>query len=282
MTQARRNSILSVSALLFGVCGACAGLAAIAQTPGADDAKSAQEREKVDRELKELQDQRAKIDSRMRELRRQSGRENLRVLTVPDAGGRAQVWTVPNGKGLYFSDGDVKNMKDLTPEQRKKVEEAMAEAKRALEKARKELPEGFVMPNVEGLLDSALRWRSVSPNSFYVSPQAFDSKEFHEQMDKMREDIRRNVDAYRLAVPKVYAVPPAISARPAIPAVPGAPLLPPAAVYRGGTSPELRDEIRELRRELEQLREEMRRERGTKKSSDEQKSKFLEPFGATL
>jgi hypothetical protein len=277
MTHLNRTSLLSVSAALLGVCGACAGLAVMAQAPPADDSKSSQDREKVERELKDLQEQRAKIDDRIRVLRRQSTRNGLRALTVPDGSGRVQVWTVPDGK--------LKEMKDLTPEQRKRVEEAMAEAKRALEKARKELPEGFVMPDIEGLLDNSLRWRALTPGNVYVAPQPFDSKEFREQMQKMREDVRKNMDAYRLAVPRVYAVPPSTSVRPvvpAVPAIPAIPAVPPATIYRGGSSPELREEIRALRRELDQLRDEIRRDRGTKKESDDRKSKFVEPFGATL
>lgn len=273
MTHVSRKPILAAGAALLGVCGACAGLAVLAQTPPADDAKSAQDREKVERELKDLQDQRAKIDDRIRELRRQSGRNTLRALTIPDGKGRTQVWTFPDAKSFYFSDGKLKEMKELTPEQRKRVEEAMAEAKRALEKARKELPEGYTLPNVEGLLDNALRLRALTPGNVYVAPQPFDSKAFRDQMEKMREDIRKNMDAYRLVVPKVYAVPPATTIRPAIPAVPPAPL------FRDGSSPELRNEIRELRRELDQLREEIRRDRGTRKDTQDRKTQFLDPFG---
>jgi hypothetical protein len=173
---------------------------------------------------------------------------------------------------MWIDGGTAKQMKDLTPEQRKRVEEAIAEAKRALEKARKDLPEGFVMPDIDAILNSSMYFHTLTPGAVSVAPYAFDSKEFKEQMEKMKDSIHKNFDTYRLTIPKIYATPHAQ----VFPAVPSAPVIPSVPQYYYG-SPELRNEMRELRKELEQLREEMRREKG-KKDGEEKKPGLTETY----
>lgn len=253
---------------------AYAGIAVVAQTAATNDlkvdTKNSQDRARIERELRDLQEQRAKIDSRIRELRAQAGKEGLRSYTFSDGAGKVQALT-PGAHSFFFSDGNLKEMKELTPEQRKKVEEAMAEAHKALEKAKKELPEGFVMPDIESLINNAMRLRTLQPGGAYVGPGAFDSKEFREQMEKMRDSIRSNVQTYRSqAIPRVYATP-----TPRTLTVPATPL------FREG-SRDIRNEIRELRREIEQLREEMRRDRGGKRESPDRKTQVTDPFGGSL
>ena len=279
--QVSQVSIVSAALLVT-----CAGAAVIAQTAATDDAKTQQDRQKVGRELKDLEEQRAKLDSRIRELRRSELRElhdSARVRAYGDANGKLHVLTAPGSGSFYFSDGNLKQMKDLTPEQRKHVEEALAEARKALEKVKGELPEGFVIPDIEGLLNNSMRMRTLAPGNVYVAPKAWDSREFREQMEKMQDTIRQNVQTWRNVAPHVWTVPPT-TVVPAIPGTPGGPgvrVVPPAMRSRDN-DPELRDEIRELRRELEQLRDEMRRDHGTKRDSQDRKTQFLDPFGGTL
>jgi chaperonin cofactor prefoldin len=262
----------------------CAGMAVVAQT-AAPSEKSAQDKEKIEKELKDLQEQRSKLDARIRDLQKQSGARATRTFTFADPSGKLQVYAVPGGPGaVWFSDGKLQQMKDLTPEQRKHVEEAMAEAKRALEKARKELPEGIVLPDVDALLNHTLRYRALTPGT-PVAPfafdgkefKAFDSKEFKEQMEKMKDSIRKNVETYRYTMPKVYTSPRTLVTPgiPAVPAIPGTPAIP-GEPRVWTTSPDLRNEMRELRKELEQLREELRRERG--KGGEEKKKGFTETY----
>jgi uncharacterized protein YlxW (UPF0749 family) len=68
----------------------CAGMAVIAQTATPSDAKSAQDKEKVEKELKDLQEQRAKLDARIRELRKQSGLTVSKSLTFTDPTARCR------------------------------------------------------------------------------------------------------------------------------------------------------------------------------------------------
>ncbi len=259
-------------AWLAGLCGltALACLSAGGQAAAPDDAKSLQDREKVQKELRELESQRAKIDSRIGELRRQAGRGATRTFIYNDR--KAQFFGVPGDHGFLFSDGNVQGLKELSAEQRKKVDEAMTEARKALEKAKMDLPEGFVLPDIDGIVGNSLRFHAL-PNGRsleLLTPALLDKEKMKEQIDRLRRMPKSNAEVYRNYVtPRVYTTP----GIPAVPAMPGSPL------YREG-SQDLRNEVRELRQEVERLRGEIRRDRGGKKDRNDTKTQFLEPFGA--
>src|SRR5437588_12344368 len=101
------------------------------------DEKSAQDREKIERELRDLQNQQSKLNSRIRDLRRQLGRsEDIRVVTPRIA--------------LHSLEG-------LSDDQRRAVARAMDEAHRAMRESLKQPPDHIVIPDIDKITAQALR-----------------------------------------------------------------------------------------------------------------------------
>src|SRR5207244_3051204 len=105
------------------------------------DERSAQERTKAEKELRDLESQREKLDSKIREIRRSLGRDRqLRIdrdVTVPRV--------------------EVRELKGLTEEQRKEVEKAMELAHKSVRDSLKNLPDNIVIPDISGIVDKELR-----------------------------------------------------------------------------------------------------------------------------
>jgi hypothetical protein len=115
-----------------------------------DDTKKPEDKARIERELRDLEEQRARVDARIRELRRQGSRaESLRVIRP----GTGEAVTIPR---FNFNFDD----KNLSEEQRREIRRAMEQAHKAVEEAMKNVPKGqnfvfsdkdFVIPRVEAL-----------------------------------------------------------------------------------------------------------------------------------
>lgn len=263
------------------------GLAAVGQS-GKDDVKDDQDRAKIEKELRDLENERAKLDARIGELRGRVGSRVRRMRVLPDNENRVEVRT-ENGHTRVYRNGKITEElnldntpqgKELTPEQRKEVDEAMQqahkameEARRAVEKAQKDLPPGFVMPDVEGIVGDAMRnsFRvftgpdGAHAYSFATPMKPEDAAKMHEWADKLKDQIREDVHSRVLVNPPVVTIPRNAPMRPFT--VTPAP--------RAGDNAELRREIRELRDEIERLRDEMHRGKPLGGTSE-----FVVPFGS--
>lgn len=136
-----------------------------------DDAKRAEERVKVEREIRELEAQRQKIDSRIRELRRQSGRSE-------DVRPKIRVG---------------EDIEKLSPEDREKVERALAQAHKAVEEATKNLPDFKLMiPDMSKLHEKIMKLHMDKDGKFFHGEMTPEQREqFKKEMSKMRDELRK-------------------------------------------------------------------------------------------
>ncbi len=266
-----------------------------------------QDNAKIDKELADLQAQRAKIDQKIRELRRKSGRAGgytvitpgtpgvpgtitipsaPRALTIPST---PRVLTAPRYIGPDGSNGN--------PEEWHRIaEKALEEARKAMEQAFKDMPKGawvlpkdgrtFVFPKGEAVVTPGTRVWVDKDGKVLRSDEAMSPAErekMRKALDEMREKMRTFSQQWKSdGKGKSFNfnfdeknLPGFTRVAPATPAAPGRVTAP--RIYTT-PSPDVRNEVRELRNEVQQLREELRRERerkGTDKVKRDEKSDFL-------
>ena len=208
-----------------------------------DDAKRAEERAKVDREIRELEEQRAKIDSRLRELRRQSGRSEA---TRP----RIRV-----GEGI----------EKLSPQDRERVEKALAEAHRAVEEATKNLPDFKLMiPDASALHEKILKLHMDKDGKFLHGEMTPEQREqFKKDMAKMRDELRKIGPEIRAKMLKEGAFKDHMKGLEKLKELKSLKEKDAKGLgeLRGVDREEMRRALEQARREMEQAREEMRRAR---------------------
>src|SRR5690349_1711373 len=90
---------------------ALSGLAAIGQS-AKDDQKDDQDRAKIERELRDLEQERAKLDARIGEMRGQVHAPGARTYVLPRNSNRVEVRT-ENGRTRVYRDGKITEEFDL-------------------------------------------------------------------------------------------------------------------------------------------------------------------------
>jgi hypothetical protein len=254
-----------------------------------------QDNPKVDKELADLEAQRAKIDQKIRELRRQSGRAGYRVIT-PGAPGVPGTVTIPSAPRtrtapLFVGPGAPGANSE---EWHRVAEKAMEEARRAMEQAFKDMPKGawvlpkdgrtFVFPKGDAAVAPGTRVYVDKDGKILRSDEAMSPAE-REQMRKAMEQVREQMRTFSQQWKSgangqnfnfkfdEKNLPGFTRVAPVAPAAPGRVTAP--RVYTT-PSPDVRNEVRELRNEVQQLREELRRERERKGTDKrDEKSDFL-------
>ena len=256
--------------IVAGVVAVCAGMAAV-PILAQDKEKGDRDNARIERELESLEAQRDKIDARIRDLRRQMGRRDSDVRV------------------------EKRNLKDLSPEQRKEVEKAIDEAHRAVRESLKNLPnvkafavpdgKAFVMPDIKEhfkvFTDPEFKehfkvFATPDGKFEHMTPEQqrkfeLHMKEFGEKMGRMGEEMGKKFQNFKFD-----------SDGPDVRVFKGDG--PNARVFRlaprdGKNAPEvrvlrpgdgdssMRRELEDLRRELRELREEIRKNRGGKTTS---------------
>jgi len=253
-----------------------------------------QDNGKVDRELADLETQRAKIDQKIRELRRKTGRAGGYTVITPGTPGATGTITIPAiphvpSAPRYIGPGG----QGGNPEEWHRVaEKAMEEARRAMEQAFKDMPKGawvlpkdgrtFVFPKGD-VAPGARVWvdkdGKVLRSDEAMSPA--EREKMRKAMDQVREQMRTFSQQWKSGANgqnfnfkfDEKNLPGFTRVAPATPAAPGRVTSP--RIYTT-PSPDVRNEVRELRNEVQQLREELRRERERKGTDKrDEKSDFL-------
>jgi hypothetical protein len=245
-----------IAAAIVAVCGGLAAVPILAQEKEKGDRDNA----RIERELESLEAQREKIDARIRDLRRQMGRRDNDVRVETRS----------------------RNLKDLSPEQRKEVEKAIEDAHRAVRESLKNLPDidahvkAFAIPDIkEHMKVFALpdgKFENMSPEE--QKKFELHMKEFGEKMGRMGEEMAKKFQNFKFDFdgsdmkvlkgdgpsPRILRIPRDGKDQPEIRVL---------RPRRGGSDDDTQREIEELRRELRELREEMRKSRGGKTTGTE-------------
>jgi methyl-accepting chemotaxis protein len=246
-------------------------LAAVAVPVAAlqDEKKKIKDNAKMEKELSDLQAQRAKLDSRIRELRRSMGRNDEdRVIRLRDGDLNPEV-RIEIKKAMeeaHKATRDVlKNMpeirekiraeikaeggKDLTPEQHKQIEKALESAHIAVEESLKNLPD------IGGIIDKELRILKDKDGNFTVKEGKMSPEErerFRKSMEEMGSKMREKMKDFKVSVPRFREF----------------------NSDRGEGNSALRKEMEDLRREMQRLRDEIRTKQGDKNKPDTDTDSF--------
>ncbi len=133
-----------------------------------------QDRARTERQLRDLEDQRAKLDDQIRTLRRQLRRDEPGVTVTPRV-----------------------ERRELTPEIREEIDRAMAQARKAQEDAMKALRDSRAFGP-----DGSLRLYTT-PNGQGMTPEQ--REQLRKQMQELRANLRNNLQGLRVNPPVIMA-----------------------------------------------------------------------------
>jgi hypothetical protein len=198
------------------------GLAALPLAQASQDKPaSKQDREKMEKELDDLEGQRAKLDSRIRELRKQLGRETKEI--------------------------ELKEITGITAEQKREIERAVAVATRAAAEATKNLPDvKALIPDIEKITEESIRLRLDEAGKLFKDGRELNPQEAEEMRARMKEMGARMKERSEEMRSRAGRRPESLRFEEF------------ARATRGAQNPELRAENEVLRAEMRQLRAEMR------------------------
>ena len=249
---------------LAAASAACLAAVAVPVAALQDDKNKEKDKAKMEKELGDLQSQRAKLDSRIRDIRRNLGRnDDERVIRLKDGDLKPEVRieikkameeahkatrdvlkNMPELREKIRAEIKAEHGKDLTPEQHEQIEKAIEGAHKAVEESLKNLPD------IAGIVDKELHIFADKDGRIIrkdgkMSPE--EREKFRKSMEDMGVRMRermKDLKDLKIDVPRFRE-------------------------FGGGEgNSELRKEMQELRREMDRLREEMRSKQGDRKKPD--------------
>ncbi len=248
---------------LAAVCVAGLGALAIPVAALQDAKQKNKDNAKMEKELSDLQAQRAKLDARIRDLRRNMGRsdedsvirfrdgdlnpevrlEIKKAMEEAHKATRDVLKNMPEIREKIRAEIKAEGGKDLTPEQHKQIEKALESAHIAVEESLKNLPD------IGGIIDKEMRIFKDKDGNFNfkdgkMSPE--EREKFRKSMEDMGAKMRERMKDLKVNVPRIREL----------------------NADRGEGNSELRREMQELRREMQRLREEVQSKQGDRKKPE--------------